>query len=449
MISGEDALRAGVDFQLQEGEIVFTSRLAEGDYNIRYYQDINNPGRIVNQPLSDGFFSYLDARPGAYFYYPVADSNETVISKQNILINNRGYHQIQFLDFSASPNWARDAIIYLLYVRKFSGEGTINGVIGQLDYLKTLGVSCLWLMPVMESSTPNGYAPTDFFSIEKDYGTLQDYQHLIQELHKRDMRIIFDFIANHTSNQHPFFISSWRNPNSPFRDWYVWKSDKEYAFHNTWDQLPNFNYNNPNVRNYILKAAKLWIDQGIDGLRCDVAWAVPHNFWKDFRRRVKAWNPQLLLIDEVLPGQPAYHDQEFDMSYDSDFYGGLLDYFKGNLPLPGLIFRIKKHHLNYPPQAQALRYLETQDLPRFIKQFGKEKTRLATALLLTLPGTPLIYYGQETGLSEQRPPMKFNRQQNKYFRFYRKLIGLRRDNPELRSQSLEFLENSAPEKVLT
>jgi glycosidase len=445
--------QAKLDFSADDGYLFFSHSGSGKTSNIRYYQDVNNPHRKAHQSFSGNSYRYLNRDPGASFYYPIDESKENPILQQTFLINNQGFNQIQIQEFNDTPGWAKDAIIYLIYVRKFSKDpqrdGTLRDIIGGLDYLKTLGVSCLWLMPVMESSTVHGYTPIDFFSIEKDYGSLEDYQELIREVHKRDMRIIFDFIVNHTSDQHPFFLSAWWNRNSVFYDWYKWRGIKDYEYHYSWDQLPNLNFRNPNVRNYMLKVAEFWVNQGIDGLRCDMAWAVPHSFWKEFRRKMKVINPDLLLINEAFPRKQAYHQYEFDMSYDTDFYGGILDFFKGKKRLSDLQFYINKHQNNYPPKALAMRYLENQDLPRFIEQFGEGKTRVSAALLFTLPGTPLVYYGQEFGVTEQRPGMKLENQDNPIFRLYKKLLWLRRDNPVLRRDSLEFLENDSPDQVLT
>jgi glycosidase len=161
-----------------------------------------------------------------------------------------------------------------------------------------------------------------------------------------------------------------------------------------------------------------------------VAWAVPHSFWKDFRRTIKELKPECLLINEVLPRQQVYHDDEFDMSYDTDFYGNILDVLNGRKPLSALDYGLKKTLFNYPQAAKDLRYLENHDLPRFLSIFGEKKTRVMAALLFTVPGTPLVYYGQETGMLQMRPNYR-GFANSKWFDFFRELIKLRKNNPAL------------------
>lgn len=419
----------------------------------QFYRDINNPGDKARLPEFSGKFPLREALPGNHFYYARADSQGLEVFGQTALISYSGFNQLTSLNFDVAPGWPRSTIAYQIFVRNFGADssrsGTIQDVIARLDYLQDLGVNCIWLMPIMESNSEHGYTPVDFFSVEKDYGTLEDYAQLVREVHARNMRIIFDFVANHTSDQHPFFLSAWRNPASLFRDWYVWSGRFSYAYHNDWDQLPNLNYDNPNVRRFILKVADFWMGQGVDGFRCDAAWGVPHDFWKNFRRRVKSRNPQFVLLDEVLPRDVSFHDNEFDMSYDTDFYGNVLDVFRGSKPLDALTYGMRKTRLNYPPGIVDLRYIENQDLPRFIAQFGEPATRVAAALLLTVPGMPLIYYGQELGLRNMRPAMRWDAVGSPLYQFYRELIQLRRAYEALRTGNMEFLANSAPGSVLT
>ncbi len=415
----------------------------------RLWQDANNPVQI---PFSNDSLLTAELPGGNYFIYFTLREKDRLRPPAAFLLKKSDSGAIRILDFRQSPGWARSAVTYLIYLQAFGPDsvhpGTLKYLRQKLDYLQNLGVTCLWLMPIMESPTEHGYTPTDYFSIEKNYGTLADFDSLIADLHHRGMKLIFDFVANHTSDQHPYFLSAWWNPHSMFRHWYLWDGPRQYRFHNDWDQLPNLNYDNPNVRNYILKVAKFWIDRGVDGFRCDAAWGVPHDFWKDFRRRVKSWNPQVVLLDEVLPRDPAYHDLEFDMSYDTDFYGNVLDVFRGRKSVQALRFGLRKTRINYPPQVVDFRYLENQDMPRFIAQFGEDATRAAATLLFTLPGMPLVYYGQEIGLQETRQPMRWEEVGNRLYRFYRELIRLRREHPAFTSRQLNFLDTSHPRRVL-
>ncbi|NOZ60064.1 MAG: hypothetical protein GXO74_00130 [Calditrichaeota bacterium] len=397
-----------------------------------WFQDINNPQRF-KLPHSPNLQIPQPKQNGTYYFYLVTRDKYGNTSQEIIaLFVERGMAKIA--NFSQTPDWARDAIVYEIFPRKFHPSGNLRGIIEKLPYLKSLGINCIWLMPVWEGPTEHGYGPTNFFAIESDYGTIADFRDLLQKAHAAGIRLILDFVANHTSDQHPYFLSAYQNRFSAFRDWYRWKSTPaqdsfySYEFHNDWDTLPNLNYENPNVRRYVLDAAKFWANLGVDGFRCDVAWGVPHDFWKRFRRELKQINPDILLIDEVLPRSPAYHKDEFDMSYDTDFYGNVLDVLNGKKPLTAIHYGLEKTKKNYPRQTLDFRYLENHDLERFVKTFGLEKTKLAATLLLTVPGTPLIYYGQEIGLTGKTPTMAWDKVGNDLYKFYQKLILLRREH---------------------
>ncbi len=408
-----------------------------------WFSDVNNPvNRVI---VKNGALEFNKSWPqGRYFYYLFLKSPTRRSSVKILLIDNR--KKVQWFDFSKSPAWADTAIVYELYVRKFGVSGTFREVVKRLKDLKKMGINTLWLMPVYEGPTEHGYAPTSLFKVEKDYGTLQDYQQLIKEAHNLGMRVIFDFVANHLSDQHRFVRAASENPDSPLRKWFYWKPDGTYGYHNDWDTLVNLNFNSPWVRHYILNAALFWLNLGVDGFRCDVAWAIPHDFWKDFRRVIKTVNPNCLLVDEVLPRKPEFHDFEFDMSYDTDFYGNVLDVLNNKKPLSALPFGLKKSETNYPEGSLALRYLENHDLPRFVRLFGLKRARLLNALLFTVTGTPLIYYGQEYAMQEMRPLLKANKK-SKWFDFFQKLIKFKTKEPALKWGRLKTVAIDDEQKI--
>lgn len=422
------------------GKIIFDASESSSqmgrELTYSWFQDIKNPQRF-DLPAQKKISFPVPKQHGIYYFYLIVTDSYEVSSQKTLVLNvDKGIVKVR--DFSDSPDWAKDAIIYEVFLRKFTPEGNLKSLIDKIPYLKTLGVNCIWLMPVWDGPTSHGYGPTNFFAVEQDYGTLDDFKIFVEKAHQAGIRVILDFIANHTSDQHSYFLSAYKNPISPFRDWYRWHSESQgdryyrYDFHNDWDTLPNLNYENPGVRKYIIDAATFWAELGVDGFRCDVAWGVPHDFWKRFRRSLKTSNPDFLLINEVLPRSPKYHNDEFDMSYDTDFYGNLLDVMNGRKPLSAIDYGLKKTQKNYPNFALDFRYLENHDMDRFISQFGEPKTKLAATLLLTIPGAPLIYYGQEIGLHEKTPRMDWDRQNDSLAAFYKTVIRLRRQHTALR-----------------
>jgi len=444
-------LRGG--WRLVRKFLLFQTDSLPANSRVDWIGDMKNPVPALRGKLSGMRLNFNKLAVGSYFFYRIFQKFDKVVEKKTYLLRNKGHGQLEVMDFNRAPEWSRDAVAYQIFPRRFgpdsSRSGTLQDINSRLDYLQQLGINCVWLMPVLDGPTEHGYGPSNFFKIEKDYGTLADFSRLIKALHNRKMRLIFDFVANHTSDQHPYFRSAWLNPASAFRNWYIWRGQRKYDYYNDWDDLPNLNYANPNVRNFMLKVARFWAEQGVDGFRADAAWGVPHSFWKDLRRAVKVINPDFVLLDEVLPRDVSFHNEEFDMSYDTDFYGNLLDVFNRRKPLSALIYGMEKTPRNYPEGIVDFRYIENQDLPRFIAQFGPGPLRIASALLLTAPGMPLIYYGQELGLRKKRPQMRWNLVRNPYFNWYRQLISLRKEYRALRRGKIVFLQNSAPDRVMS
>lgn len=197
-------------------------------------------------------------------------------------------------------NWYKDAVIYQIYPRSFKdsngdGFGDIPGIISKLDYLKELGVNCVWLSPVYNSpQADNGYDISDYCSIYPPFGTMDDFDLMLKEMHKRGIRLIMDLVVNHTSSEHPWFIESRKSKDNPYRDFYIWKKGKGKNPPNNWtsffggkaweyDELtdewylriftkeqPDLNWENPKVREEVKKILKFWLDKGVDGFRCDV-----------------------------------------------------------------------------------------------------------------------------------------------------------------------------------
>ena len=206
-------------------------------------------------------------------------------------------------------HWYQNAIFYQVYVRAFfdsnnDGHGDIQGLTQKLDYLRDLGVDCLWIMPIYTSPLKDdGYDIADYYGIHSDYGNLDDFKILLEAAHVRDIRIIMDLVLNHTSNQHSWFQSARSDRNSPFRDYYVWgDTDKQYAdariifvdtetsnwtwdekagqyfWHRFYSSQPDLNFDNPTVQTEMLNVMKFWFDMGVDGFRAD---AVPYLFERD------------------------------------------------------------------------------------------------------------------------------------------------------------------------
>ncbi len=351
------------------------------------------------------------------------------------------------LSATAGP-WWKQAVFYEVFVRSFydsdgDGIGDIPGLIEKLDYLndgdpsttEDLGVTALWLMPISPATSYHGYDVTDYYAVDPAYGTLDDLRQLLAEAHARGMRVILDLVLNHTSRDHPWFRAS-RGPSSVYRDWYIWSSSMPsyrgpwgqhvwhfggagYYYGLFWDGMPDLNYRTPEVTEQMYDVARFWLEEvGVDGFRLD---AVRHliedgerqenthetHLWlKGFRQAVKGWNDEALLIGEVWDTPQAilpYLVDQMDLCFEFSLASALLHAVRMGRPSV-LRDALSEVIATYPP-GQYAPFLSNHDQDRVISQLDgdMEKAKLAASILLTLPGTPFLYYGEEIGMTGVKP----------------------------------------------
>ncbi|MGK7397522.1 MAG: alpha-amylase family glycosyl hydrolase [Candidatus Cyclobacteriaceae bacterium M3_2C_046] len=342
-----------------------------------------------------------------------------------------------------------NAVTYEIFVQSFydsngDGIGDINGMTSKLDYLEELGVKGIWLMPIMPSPTYHKYDVTDYRDIHPDYGTLEDFKHFLSEAHNRDIKVVIDFVINHTSNHHPWFQSAIQDKNSPYRDFYVWEhkddvahldtvetgpdSDNPHHWHPVegddemyygffWGGMPDLNFNNPKVKEEIFDAGRFWLEEvGVDGFRLDAARHIfdekaedNHKFWVEFKQAMEQVKPDVYLVGEVwsdvksvapyLKGIPALFN--FDMGLK------ILEAVKtGNeAELP----KFHKYIQNYYDSVNAdfidAIFITNHDQNRVMNELNGDinKAKIASSILLTLPGSPYLYYGEEIGMKGEKP----------------------------------------------
>jgi alpha-amylase len=352
--------------------------------------------------------------------------------------------------------WAPGAVFYEVFVRSFQdsngdGIGDLRGLIARLDHLNDgdpatstdLGVDALWLMPVFASPSYHGYDTTDYETINPDYGTNADFTRLLEEAHRRGLRIIIDLVLNHTSSKHPWFLESASSPSSPRRDWYIWNTtDPGWAqpwnangrsWHENhgawfyglfWQGMPDLNFRNPAVRDEAKRIAKLWLARGVDGFRLDAARHIvetgpgdgqsdtleTHQFWKEFAAAVRAAKPDAVLIGEAWTETPivaTYYgstDQtpggdELPLNFDFKLAERLVEGARTG-EARGIVETLRDVQAHYPAGATDVPFLTNHDQRRLATELQGDtgKLRSAAAALLTLPGTPFLYYGEEVGL---------------------------------------------------
>jgi maltose alpha-D-glucosyltransferase/alpha-amylase len=403
-----------------------------------------------------------------------------------------------------TDNWYQDAVFYELYIRAFcdgdgDGHGDFRGAITKLDYVKTLGVDCIWILPMYPSPlNDDGYDIADYKAIHPDYGTLDDFKAFLDAAHEKGLRVVTDLVLNHTSDQHPWFQAAREDPTSPYHDYYVWsETGKEYAdariifldteesnwsfddkaskffWHRFYSSQPDLNYDNPAVHEEMLNIMRFWLDMGVDGFRAD---AVPYLYEREgtncenlpethaFLKKVRA------IMDEEYPGRvliaeanqwpedllPYFGDgDEFHMCFHFPVMPRLYMALKmgDKQPLVDILARTPA----IPPGTQWMTFLRNHDeltlemvTPAerqwMWEQYAPEarmrlnlgiRRRLAplldnsrarwlilNALLLSLPGAPIIYYGDELGMGDNiwlpdrhgcRTPMQWSAEKNAGF----------------------------------
>lgn len=432
----------------------------------------------------------------------------------------------------AYQGWANGAVFYEVFVRSFQdsdgdGKGDLRGLTSRLGYLRDLGVDALWLMPVFASPSYHGYDTTDYETINPDYGTAADFSRLLEEAHRRGMRVIVDLVMNHTGSGHPWFVESASSPSSPKRDWYVWRPDNPgwgqpwnpsgqtwhfkngaYYYGLFWAGMPDLNFRTQAVRDEMDRIAALWLSRGVDGYRLDAVRHLvetgpgeggqndtpeTHRLLKEFSARVRAVKPDAPLVGEAWTETPIiaryYGDtsrvpggDELPLNFDFPLARRILAGARAG-DCAGIAQKLEEIRTAYPEGATDVPFLTNHDQTRVATELSNDpgKLRSAAAVLLTLPGTPFLYYGEEVGLQNgpgdgdepKRTPMPWDASEGggfttgePWFRFskgretanvaaqtddprsllshYRGLLKARHASPALTHGSLELLKSAGP-----
>lgn len=343
-----------------------------------------------------------------------------------------------------NPEWAKTTTFYEIFVRSFAdsnndGIGDFQGIRENLDYLKELGVGAIWLMPMMDSTTYHGYDVADYYSPNPDYGTMEDFDALVAACHEKDIKIIIDFVVNHTSSENEWFQSALSDENSPYRDFYyieesipVAESDAEYGY---WRQdadtglyyyahydviMPDLNYNNPNVRAEIKNVAAFWLDHGIDGFRLDGSKEIDTDievtldWWKEFTTEVCAIKQDTFIVGENWVNDYAIIGRYYEAmpsSFNFIAADSIISMAKGQYI--DLIASMNKMHERYESKVEKSDVnavmvdsvmIGNHDMDRVVTRLNSvEKAKLAATIQFTIAGTPFIYYGEEIGQAGQKP----------------------------------------------
>ena len=353
-------------------------------------------------------------------------------------------------------DWVRDGVVYEIYPRAFSQQGNFNGITSELDRLKDLGVTILWLMPIhpigqekKKGSIGSPYAVRDYYGINPDYGTKEDLKLLVAEAHRRQMKVIIDIVANHTSwdsvlMKHPEFYK---------RDA---KGNITYPF--DWFDIAALDYKSQELRRYMTDMLKHWIREfDLDGFRCDVAGEVPTDFWENARDELDRIKPDIFMLAEA--HKPELLVKAFEVDYSWPLHGALTDVVQGRGRASDLRPACEDEVKKWPRGALHLRFSDNHDERRTIARFGEPAALAASALTFTLDGVPLIYNGMEVGdTTESGAPALFEKlpifwpiaeRRPEFPRFYKRMSALRQASNALRRGSTEWLHNSDESRVVS
>jgi cyclomaltodextrinase len=358
----------------------------------------------------------------------------------------------------SAPDWLRDGIVYEVFPRVFSPSGDFKGIVPQLDRLKALGVTVIWLMPIhptgkekQKGTLGSPYAVRDYDAVNPEFGTPAEFRQLVADAHDRGMKVFIDVVANHTA---------WdSNLISKHPDWYTRDAAGKIVPPNPdWVDVADLDFSKPGLRRYMSDMMVRWLrDYGVDGFRCDYASGVPTDFWESLRPELDRVRPGLAFLAEA--DDPALLERAFDVDYAWDFYHAMSDALAGRKPASFVREVWEKAAAKYPRGALRLRFSDNHDQLRTTGQAGLPAALAASAVMFTLDGVPLLYNGMEVGDTvESAAPALFERAPIQWEMaerrphvapFYRALSALRRAHPALTRGSVRWLANADETRILS
>jgi glycosidase len=356
------------------------------------------------------------------------------------------------------PDWSKNATIYQINLRQFTEDGTLRAAESHLTRLKDLGADILWLMPIhpigeknRKGSLGSPYAVRDYLAVNPEFGNLDDLRHFVRAAHDLGMHVIIDWVANHTA---------WDNPLvKQHPEWYSrdWKGDFHPSPWRDWDDIIDLDYSQPALRKYMTEALKYWVvNADIDGYRCDVAGFLPIDFWNNARRELDAIKPVFMLAEWE---SRDLHAEAFDMTYGWSWYDTVHEISIGRKNLNSLFTFYAHNEKEFPRDSMRMMFVSNHDKNSWegteYEQFG-DGVETAIVLSVVGEGMPLIYNGQEAGLTRrlqffEKDPIEWK--SHPMGEFYKKLFALKHENTALWNghwgARMVQVPNSAPLQVLS
>lgn len=449
-------------------------------------EDERNPATLGIDQAGALLSIPLPATPGEYYFTLVVKDpgGNTGMTRNYVRVGTDG-SEPQLGRVNENPSWVRDAIVYEIFVPAFSSRGDLQGVIDGIPHMKRLGINTIWLMPIMDNlgsinAMNGGYNIIDFFNVDESIGDIADFDRLIDSSHANGLRVILDMTPNHSSGSHPWVedIRKWKDYSiyRPFIENRRLGGDRGlgqtvleedgyplYARYSNWS-LANLNLSNPETREAMMDVHRFWlVDRRADGFRLDVYWGPQERYgaqtwWRPFREEIKQYKPDVFLLGETdgtgSGSEVNYADGGggLDAGYDWSWYGQIKSTL-GN----GDVASLNSRTTNYSPNenynhytgvnAHYFRFVENHDEDRIaqIFQSNASRSKPGAAVMLTAPGIPMIYAGQEIGWKGRRDRIAFsNPPQPAFLPYYQKLVGIRNAWSSLRTSRIVQILHGTP-----
>ncbi|WP_207429854.1 alpha-amylase family glycosyl hydrolase [Sabulibacter ruber] len=348
-----------------------------------------------------------------------------------------------------STFWWNDAVFYEVFVRSFydsnaDGKGDFKGLIQKLDYLNDgdpntttdLGITGIWLMPMMESPSYHGYDVTNYYATESDYGSMADFEEFLAAAHARGIKVIIDFVMNHSSDQHPWFTESSSNATNSYRNWYIWSTTNpgytgpsgqtvwhprngNYYYGIFYSGMPDLNWSNAQLKSTMWDVTRFWLNKGVDGYRIDAVKYLDedgrnmentpetYSLLQEFNQVVKGTKASAFTVGEAWSNSaavvPYVQNNRLDLAFEFDLASAILNSVKNNNPT-SLRNQLSVVNRIYP-KLQYGTFLTNHDQNRVMNELGSNLPHMkqAASLYLTMPGVPFLYYGEEVGMLGAKP----------------------------------------------
>jgi cyclomaltodextrinase len=431
------------------------------------------------------YFKIVDKNNNIAYYYENGLSDHELAFGHEFVVPYLHYN-----DQNNPPKWVNETVWYQIFPDRFNTNnpkvdwkktkvsnetifgGNIQGIIQKLDYLKELGINGIYLTPIFKAETAHKYDTVDYFQIDSDFGTMKDFEQLVAECKKRSIRLILDAVYNHTSKNHPFFQDVIKNgESSPYAQYYhindyttleqasklrdIRKLPSYETFAFTPD-MPKLKTTNPEVKKYLLEVTKFWTDKGIDGWRLDVANEVDADFWRDFKQCVMTSNPDAYILGEIWHDATKWlHGDQFHNTMNYPLMLSLFDLLQDESYTTE---QFKDYYLQKMLESthqvfdSTFNLLDSHDTIRLLNRLGSDKNKAfqIICLLLSLNGSPSIYYGSEIALAggndpDNRRPMPWNKMdeflKSDFYQNTKEFIWLRRNHKLFFQGEIMFIHN--------